>query len=303
MIKGLCTFTVAHEVQLKTMARKSPIPIHKIVNNDLGFELRNKAEDTGVYDADYSPLITHRDDFYVFFLQQSGVLEFMRDFEQVKLEGMNVSYMCPGQVHQYFKIDATGWILGIETALIPPQLRQLLESGKNQRQTGAIIDCTPLLNCIELITTQRDSKSDYGIRKAIIHSLLEALIGMMAQAIFQSAANNHKLANRKIEITDQLRELVQQNLVSLKTPGEYAGLLNISVAYLNESVKENTGFSASHLIQEEIFLEAKRLLHHTRLNAREIAFRLGYQDPTYFSRLFRKFTGYTPLAFRANQLL
>jgi len=214
---------------------------------------------------------------------------------------MNVSYICPGQVHKYLKIEATGWILGIETALIPQQLRQLLESGKNQKQVGAISDCVPFLHCIELITTQRDSKSDFGIRKAIIHSLLEALIGMMAQAIFQSAATK-KPANRKVEITDQLRTLVQQNHTSLKTPGEYAALLNISVAYLNEAVKDNTGFSASHLIQEEIFLEAKRLLHHTKLNAREIAFRLGYHDPTYFSRLFRKFTGYTPLAFRAKQL-
>lgn len=45
-------------------------------------------------------------------------------------------------------------------------------------------------------------------------------------------------------------------------------------------------------------LEAKRLLLFTDKQAQEIAFELGYDDPAYFSRLFKKYIGVSPLDFR-----
>jgi AraC family transcriptional activator of pobA len=49
---------------------------------------------------------------------------------------------------------------------------------------------------------------------------------------------------------------------------------------------------------QEVVLEAKRLLYYSRLNVKEIAYELGYEDHTYFSRLFKQNTEMTPLAFR-----
>ena len=84
----------------------------------------------------------------------------------------------------------------------------------------------------------------------------------------------------------------------MKSPCQYADKLNYSLSYLNESVKSVTGFPISYWIHQQIILEAKRLLYYTDMSVREIAFFLGYEDHTYFSRLFSKVAGMSPGAFR-----
>jgi AraC-like DNA-binding protein len=54
------------------------------------------------------------------------------------------------------------------------------------------------------------------------------------------------------------------------------------------------------VIKDRIILEAKRLLVHTSLTAKEFAYDLGYNDPAYFSRLFIAKTGDSSSGFRAN---
>lgn len=79
---------------------------------------------------------------------------------------------------------------------------------------------------------------------------------------------------------------------------DYAENLNITTPYLNECVKSATGHPVSHHIQHRVILEAKRLLYHSNKSIKEIAGELGYDDNSYFTRLFVKITGMTPLAFR-----
>ena len=80
----------------------------------------------------------------------------------------------------------------------------------------------------------------------------------------------------------------------------YAKCLNISTPYLNECVKRTTGYSVSYHIHQRVILEAKRLLYHSDKSVKEIAGELGYDDYSYFIRLFVKVTGMTPLTFRGK---
>ncbi len=52
------------------------------------------------------------------------------------------------------------------------------------------------------------------------------------------------------------------------------------------------------IINDRIILEAKRQLCYTDLNIKEIAFRLGFDDPSYFVKLFKRQTGILPAEFR-----
>ena len=88
----------------------------------------------------------------------------------------------------------------------------------------------------------------------------------------------------------------------MKSPSEYADKLNLSTAYLNECVKNTTGYSVSYHIQQRVILEAKRLLYYSDKSVKEIAAELGYDDYPYFSRLFTKIAGITALAFRNKNL-
>lgn len=82
--------------------------------------------------------------------------------------------------------------------------------------------------------------------------------------------------------------------------GAYASLLNISPGRLSEIVKAQSGKPAIAHIQERLVLEARRLLFHTPQSVKEIGFDLGFADASYFTRFFKRETGFTPAEYRAH---
>lgn len=74
----------------------------------------------------------------------------------------------------------------------------------------------------------------------------------------------------------------------------YADALGISTTHLNRVVKAKTGFSTQELIARRLLEEAQRELLFTPDTVQEVAFRLGFADPAYFSRFFTRQTGLTP---------
>lgn len=106
--------------------------------------------------------------------------------------------------------------------------------------------------------------------------------------------------NRADEITYQFENLVKsefRNRLSLK---DYAGKLFISPSYLREAVKKSTGKPAYKLIREYQILEAKSLLLQTNESVKSVALELGFDDPSNFTKFFKKQAGLTPLSYREN---
>jgi AraC-like DNA-binding protein len=93
-------------------------------------------------------------------------------------------------------------------------------------------------------------------------------------------------------------ELVEKNFTRNKGVSYYADELYITPNYLNMLSKKHFGKSAGEMIASRIMLEAKRLLYHTTSDISQIAFELGYEDPSYFTRSFRRFERKTPSEFR-----
>ncbi|HEY8231852.1 MAG TPA: helix-turn-helix domain-containing protein [Vicinamibacteria bacterium] len=58
--------------------------------------------------------------------------------------------------------------------------------------------------------------------------------------------------------------------------------------------------SAGRVVRRRIALEARRLLTHSDLTAAQVGFRLGFDDPAYFARFFRREAGEPPTDFRAR---
>lgn len=92
----------------------------------------------------------------------------------------------------------------------------------------------------------------------------------------------------------QFKQALFQNLKRLHRTSEYATLLKITPNHLNKVLKATTHKSPKQWINETLILEAKYLLHQTNLNISEIAHELGFDDPSYFTRLFRKIENATP---------
>jgi AraC-like DNA-binding protein len=93
---------------------------------------------------------------------------------------------------------------------------------------------------------------------------------------------------------------IGESYKQLHEVADYASLLNISPGHLSDVVKQQSGKPAIAHIHERLVLEAKRLLFHTDQVIKEIAFHLGFEDASYFSRFFKRLTGQTPQAYRDN---
>jgi AraC family transcriptional activator of pobA len=81
----------------------------------------------------------------------------------------------------------------------------------------------------------------------------------------------------------------------------YAVDLAMSTSQLNRLSRRHLGASAKEVIQERLEIEARRLLLLTGRSAAQISRDLGFTDPSYFTRFFRRRTGQSPAHFRASE--
>jgi AraC family transcriptional activator of pobA len=88
----------------------------------------------------------------------------------------------------------------------------------------------------------------------------------------------------------------------LPTVASLAEKMHISPRYLTDMLKVETGKTALELIHLFLIGEAKNMLTEGELNISEISSLLGFENPTYFSRLFKKEVGSTPNKFKASLL-
>lgn len=88
----------------------------------------------------------------------------------------------------------------------------------------------------------------------------------------------------------------------LPSVNQMAGELNLSPRYLSDLLKQETGKTAIELIHLFLISEAKNLLKGVDQGIAEIAYQLGFDNLSYFSRLFKQEVGISPLQFKKQQL-
>lgn len=97
----------------------------------------------------------------------------------------------------------------------------------------------------------------------------------------------------------KFKQLIDSNYKEYKNVSAYADMLNLRATCLNEISKKTTGITAGELIRNRVVKEAKKMLYGSDLNTKEIAYELGFQDPAYFSRFFKKYTNQTLSDYRS----
>jgi AraC-like DNA-binding protein len=103
---------------------------------------------------------------------------------------------------------------------------------------------------------------------------------------------------KAFSITKQYSDLLNIHIERKQNITFYAGALKITPNHLNKSVKSVTGKTAIRLLNETRLAEARFRLKHTDATVSEIAYHLGFEDQSYFSRFFKKATGIAPMEFR-----
>lgn len=94
------------------------------------------------------------------------------------------------------------------------------------------------------------------------------------------------------------RQLVDQRAARAHGVGEYATVLGASTAHLTRLCKRHLGCTAKEVIESRLEVLARRALLFSERSAAQVAAHLGFRDPSYFTRFFRRRTGVTPARFR-----
>lgn len=101
-----------------------------------------------------------------------------------------------------------------------------------------------------------------------------------------------------LDYTLLFRDLLDKNYINLKNVSDYAQMICISEKRLVQATSAVLGKSPKEVINDRIILEAKRILAYTNLSIKEIGQELGFKDPAYFVRYFKKNVTLTPVEFR-----
>lgn len=239
----------------------------------------------------------HRDEHYMFIIQKKGELVLEVDFNKIELMGAALCFVAPGQIHQYiYQNESEGWFLFADTIAVPESYREILDMDQWIRQSIAVdihdivFEMLPILEKIEWDSSLNGS--------SVQLSLAEAVMGLIVSKRKNSLLSQSQNNGQKYPITKSFKTLLKQEYKENKQVQQYARSLSITPLYLNEAVKEVTGYPPSYWIQQKVILEACRLLVYTEMDVKQIAYELGYEDAIYFSRFFKKGTGMTALQFR-----
>lgn len=242
----------------------------------------------------------HRDDHCQLMFALNGEFKLNIDFENVEFTAPALLCIFPEEVHHIVEVqNPKGWMISFDPSLVNKEVLQLLQNKINnpflpEKESGFYEQIIILMDLIEKI--QADKPNTFTYKS--IHNLLNALLSLITGEIVAHLSVEKGKENRSIIIKEAFLKLTKEHFKTWKQPAQYASALSVSVAHLNDTVKSLTGSPVSVHIQEASIMEAKRLLYFTDNSVKEIAYQVGYEEPVYFGKLFKKVTGLTPLEFR-----
>lgn len=238
----------------------------------------------------------HRHDYFsIYFLIAGETTQFI-DFHEYKVQANAIIAMRPEQIHFHVKAKNAKLLLVNfkEQFLISLQNRNnwhdifssdVIELDEDSMQS--------FMNFINLMIEEYDNELK---NKEILSKIFSALLDKISIHL----KRNDSLEKRKKynSIFKGFKQLITTHALEEVKVSDYARRLFVSAGHLNDVIKEITGKNAKTLINEQRILEAKRLLYWTNTPIREVAYKTGFDDPAYFTRFFKKYTGMLPSDFQ-----
>ncbi|WP_395762882.1 helix-turn-helix domain-containing protein [Elizabethkingia anophelis] len=236
----------------------------------------------GVFEDTPDPDIKwpHRHAFYslVWFIHGDGIN--VIDFDEYKILPNRIFTINPKQIHNWnYSVDSCGYFLLVDEHLAK-HLNFDFSSPFFDLKTQDILFIKEIF--VRMLT---DNNQLPAISYLI--SLLSA-----------PEAKYRKISDKIIKY----KEIVIENYSQNFTIEQYAEKLKITKEILNQLCKDETGLTAKQLQLDLKITEAKRLLLYSSLITGEISFKLGFEDQSYFSRIFRKKTKHSPADFQKKYL-
>lgn len=204
-------------------------------------------------------------------------------------------------VHGFrFSLDTQGYVLSLAQPLVE-QISLGLDSQLMKRSLCyELNDRADELHCLVESIAEEYAQHASG-RDLRLQSLITLLLVVLHRRWLAMAKPHSPERDRGREHVDAFTTLLEAQLRQHWSIERYALALGISAAHLNALCRRLAGQSALQMINQRLVLEAKRCLVYTNMNVNQVSDSLGFSEPAYFSRFFKRETGVAPKVFRVQR--
>lgn len=234
---------------------------------------------------------SHRHFFYAIYWIHEGNGIHVIDFEEYNIQPDRIFFVKPEQIHflcpegkiRYSALQFTDDFIIPYSTDIQATMAVYKDLDKYEKKR------------IETLFDQiyTESNANLANSTAVIQSEMHTLL-----LEFKRIGKCESRISTIPEVLNRYKTLVDSYFVKERQVQSYAYKLGVSPNYLNILAKKHLGKSALEIINERVLLETKRLLLRTDFEISEIAYRLGFNELSYFSRFFKRNTGITPHEFK-----
>jgi len=229
------------------------------------------------------------------------------DFVSYALKAGHIYFISPNQTHKWnyknYQEQFDGFIINFNEPFILENnnnIKQLLLKLFNSFNTipYLIYDVEKFKTIFPIMDILLNEYNKEKQNSLILRSLLETLLYYMEELKIDSS----QIIDPKFTKLDKLRNLIEENFKQIKDVEFYSRKMDLSSKRLNEIIKKISGITVTSMIHQRVILEAKRQMVSQDKTIQTIAYELGFNNPSYFSRFFKKYENMTPKEYSIKML-
>ena len=277
--------------------------LHKHDFSKLHFDIRDAVPYLAANaDKPYKP---HRHSFYqIIWFEQAG--QHYVDYQLITHEKHTVIFIRPEQVHYFCDQSANaGYLYHFNAAFIAQhgqrQLDRLSLSVFNDilgHQLVLPMESVAVLQSLTDHIRHEMGHTQHGYKEIVYHYFM-VLLGHL-ERLHYTVNDMGNSGAKDLSVASHFKQLIQENIKEAHSIEHFASLLHISSRKLTQVIKSVFQTTPAVLIKESKILEAKRILSNQNIAIKEVAYKVGFDQPTYFTKFFKKETGVTPREFQRS---
>lgn len=248
---------------------------------------------------------THKVDSYIIIFIEDNLGRHAIDYTDFYYTKGTVLAIRKNKTHHFYKNDKVkGYFLIFndeflnsylnqrEVAKIIQLFNEFLVSPKTQLKEEEFTEVFYLLRKIEKEFKERSDEYSFKIIRSLLHILITLL-----HRIKSRGYNKEQLSNYLKEFI-RFQNLLENDYSKSKKVNYYANQLGFSTKKLNTIVQYIAEKPVKPFIDDLVITKAKSFLLNTNMSVKEVAFKLGFKDPTNLYKYFKKHTNHTPETYR-----
>ena len=250
----------------------------------------------------------HAHDFYsiILFTGWKGTIKVNND--SYTIQPQTICIVAPNQMHSFEGLeDVEGTIFFFCQDFYVEEFSfiRLLNVFSYTSQTGTNVcnpciglsdrEYSPINNVIRSIQSEYELYTPSNNSAVIIRSHLNIMLLKLSELYENKSGKSN---NNDSILIHSLSHLVDSYFIKEQQLGFYISACNISESQLNDICHKHFNCGLKKILQNRLMQEARKLLLYTGLSVSEIAYKLNFEDNSYFNKVFKSKTGLTPKRFR-----